>query len=154
MGTPRSGALTPRGGALTPRSAGGAVTPRGGALTPRGGGNGPPTPGGGASSLRAGGKASFGNAAAAGYGAYGGGGGAGYGAEEVLESRIHFADLAGSENTKASGVAGVRFNEACNINQGLLALGNVRLILCILLRVLRLFPRGRTRLRVCCCCCC
>ncbi len=45
--------------------------------------------------------------------------------EEVLEAKLHLVDLAGSERVGKSGVAGARLLEACSINQGLLALGNV-----------------------------
>jgi hypothetical protein len=34
-------------------------------------------------------------------------------------------DLAGTENIEKSGAEGIRVKEACNINQSLLALGNV-----------------------------
>lgn len=40
-------------------------------------------------------------------------------------AKLHLVDLAGSERAKRSGAAGVRLKEAVNINEGLLALGNV-----------------------------
>ncbi|KAI8477310.1 MAG: hypothetical protein J3K34DRAFT_515962 [Monoraphidium minutum] len=45
--------------------------------------------------------------------------------EETLEARLHLVDLAGSERVGWQGVQGARLLEACSINQGLLALGNV-----------------------------
>jgi len=45
--------------------------------------------------------------------------------EETLDAKLHLVDLAGSERIGKSGVAGARLLEACSINQGLLALGNV-----------------------------
>src|SRR5690606_2838965 len=44
---------------------------------------------------------------------------------EVLSSKFHFVDLAGSERIKRTGAVGQRMREGININQGLLALGNV-----------------------------
>mmetsp|Transcript_2102 Transcript_2102/g.5351 ORF Transcript_2102/g.5351 Transcript_2102/m.5351 type:complete len:931 (+) Transcript_2102:94-2886(+) len=40
-------------------------------------------------------------------------------------SKLHLVDLAGSERVKRSGATGKELKEACNINGGLLALGNV-----------------------------
>lgn len=40
-------------------------------------------------------------------------------------AKFHLVDLAGSERAKRTGAAGMRFKESVNINQGLLALGNV-----------------------------
>jgi hypothetical protein len=48
------------------------------------------------------------------------------GSYETIEAKLNFVDLAGSERTKSSGAQGARFDEACAINRGLLALGNVR----------------------------
>ena len=45
--------------------------------------------------------------------------------DEVLVSKFHFVDLAGSERIKRTGATGKRRQEGININQGLLALGNV-----------------------------
>jgi hypothetical protein len=44
---------------------------------------------------------------------------------ETLEAKLHLVDLAGSERIGKTGVQGARLLEACSINQGLLALGNV-----------------------------
>uniref|UniRef100_A0A7S4SDZ2 Kinesin motor domain-containing protein n=1 Tax=Alexandrium monilatum TaxID=311494 RepID=A0A7S4SDZ2_9DINO len=44
---------------------------------------------------------------------------------ETLIAKVRFADLAGSERAKKTGTVGERFREGVNINQGLLALGNV-----------------------------
>merc|ERR1719253_970090 len=44
---------------------------------------------------------------------------------ETLTAKIRFCDLAGSERAKKTGTVGERFREGVNINQGLLALGNV-----------------------------
>lgn len=44
---------------------------------------------------------------------------------ETLLSKFHFVDLAGSERLKRTGAIGQRMKEGININQGLLALGNV-----------------------------
>merc|ERR1719253_1695001 len=44
---------------------------------------------------------------------------------ETLTAKIRFCDLAGSERAKKTGSVGQRFQEGVNINQGLLALGNV-----------------------------
>lgn len=109
--TPRSGFTTPKRGTGTLSSA---VTPRTGGATPLGG-PGPVTPRGTPVTPRAAVEA----AVAAGHSVADL-------ADEVIQAKIHFVDLAGSENTKNSGVQGVRFSEACTINQGLLALGNVR----------------------------
>jgi kinesin family protein C1 len=38
---------------------------------------------------------------------------------------MYMVDLAGSERLARSGAEGLRLSEACSINQGLLALGNV-----------------------------
>jgi hypothetical protein len=46
-------------------------------------------------------------------------------AGETCEARLMLVDLAGSERQARSGAGGVRLAEACAINQGLLALGNV-----------------------------
>jgi hypothetical protein len=43
----------------------------------------------------------------------------------VVESRLHLVDLAGSERLSRTGAEGMRLAEACAINQGLLALGQV-----------------------------
>ena len=40
-------------------------------------------------------------------------------------AKLHLVDLAGSERAKRTGAVGVRFKESVNINEGLLALGNV-----------------------------
>ena len=40
-------------------------------------------------------------------------------------AKLHLVDLAGSERAKRTGAVGVRFKESININEGLLALGNV-----------------------------
>jgi hypothetical protein len=56
------------------------------------------------------------------------GGSPGFGSAEVLETleaKLHLVDLAGSERIGKTGVQGARLLEACAINQGLLALGNV-----------------------------
>jgi hypothetical protein len=45
--------------------------------------------------------------------------------DEVMSSRFNFVDLAGSERLKRTGAVGDRMKEGININQGLLALGNV-----------------------------
>lgn len=45
--------------------------------------------------------------------------------EVVIEAKLHLVDLAGSERSRKSGAEGQRLVEACSINQGLLALGNV-----------------------------
>lgn len=42
-----------------------------------------------------------------------------------VTSKFHLVDLAGSERNKKTGTKGERFKESVNINQGLLALGNV-----------------------------
>jgi hypothetical protein len=42
-----------------------------------------------------------------------------------VTSKFHLVDLAGSERNKKTGTQGARFKESVNINQGLLALGNV-----------------------------
>ncbi len=47
------------------------------------------------------------------------------GKKEVRKSKFHFVDLAGSERAKRTGAHGVQLKEGININQGLLALGNV-----------------------------
>lgn len=44
---------------------------------------------------------------------------------DTLVAKVRFADLAGSERAKKTGTVGERFREGVNINQGLLALGNV-----------------------------
>ena len=44
---------------------------------------------------------------------------------EVRKSKFHFVDLAGSERAKRTGAEGKQMKEGININQGLLALGNV-----------------------------
>ncbi|KAK9803021.1 hypothetical protein WJX72_002716 [[Myrmecia] bisecta] len=44
---------------------------------------------------------------------------------QLVTSKFHLVDLAGSERTKKLGARGLRFKESVNINQGLLALGNV-----------------------------
>lgn len=43
----------------------------------------------------------------------------------AINSKIHFVDLAGSERQKRTKAEGQRFKEGVQINQGLLALGNV-----------------------------
>ncbi|GBF91568.1 kinesin [Raphidocelis subcapitata] len=54
------------------------------------------------------------------------GGGASDCVFETLEAKLHLVDLAGSERIGRTGVRGAqRLLEACSINQGLLALGNV-----------------------------
>jgi len=45
--------------------------------------------------------------------------------DEIITSKFHFVDLAGSERLKRTGAVGDRMKEGININQGLLALGNV-----------------------------
>eukprot|EP00891_Asterochloris_glomerata_P009248 jgi/Astpho2/9248/e_gw1.00138.15.1_t len=45
--------------------------------------------------------------------------------KQVLASKFHLVDLAGSERNKQTHAMGTRLKEAININQGLLALGNV-----------------------------
>jgi hypothetical protein len=45
--------------------------------------------------------------------------------KEVRRSKFHFVDLAGSERAKRTGAQGQQLKEGININQGLLALGNV-----------------------------
>ncbi len=40
-------------------------------------------------------------------------------------AKLHLVDLAGSERAKKTGATGIRFKESVNINEGLLALGNV-----------------------------
>ncbi len=42
-----------------------------------------------------------------------------------ISAKLHLVDLAGSERAKRTGAVGVRFKESVNINEGLLALGNV-----------------------------
>jgi hypothetical protein len=42
-----------------------------------------------------------------------------------VTAKLHLVDLAGSERAKRTGAVGVRFKESVNINEGLLALGNV-----------------------------
>jgi hypothetical protein len=42
-----------------------------------------------------------------------------------VSAKLHLVDLAGSERAKRTGAVGVRFKESVNINEGLLALGNV-----------------------------
>ncbi|KAF0761566.1 hypothetical protein AaE_003416, partial [Aphanomyces astaci] len=44
---------------------------------------------------------------------------------ELTHAKFHLVDLAGSERAKRTGAVGGRFKESVNINQGLLALGNV-----------------------------
>lgn len=44
---------------------------------------------------------------------------------ECRKSKFHLVDLAGSERAKRTGAVAGRFKESVNINQGLLALGNV-----------------------------
>lgn len=44
---------------------------------------------------------------------------------EVRKSKFHFVDLAGSERVAKTGAEGKQLKEGININQGLLALGNV-----------------------------
>ncbi|CAK4253158.1 unnamed protein product [Aphanomyces euteiches] len=44
---------------------------------------------------------------------------------EFTHAKFHLVDLAGSERAKRTGAVGGRFKESVNINQGLLALGNV-----------------------------
>ncbi|GLI68849.1 hypothetical protein VaNZ11_013393, partial [Volvox africanus] len=57
----------------------------------------------------------------------GGGSGGGAVAVEIRTAKLHLVDLAGSERTKQlrTSMNGTRFRETVNINQGLLALGNV-----------------------------
>ncbi|CEM37179.1 unnamed protein product [Vitrella brassicaformis CCMP3155] len=45
--------------------------------------------------------------------------------DKFLSAKCRFVDLAGSERVKKTGTVGQRFREGININQGLLALGNV-----------------------------
>ena len=45
--------------------------------------------------------------------------------DDIIVSKFHFVDLAGSERLKRTGATGKRRQEGININQGLLALGNV-----------------------------
>ncbi|OQR87899.1 kinesin-like protein [Achlya hypogyna] len=47
------------------------------------------------------------------------------GTGEFTLAKFHLVDLAGSERAKRTGAVGGRFKESININQGLLALGNV-----------------------------
>ncbi|RHY30094.1 hypothetical protein DYB32_004629 [Aphanomyces invadans] len=44
---------------------------------------------------------------------------------QLTHAKFHLVDLAGSERAKRTGAVGGRFKESVNINQGLLALGNV-----------------------------
>uniref|UniRef100_A0A914YUP4 Kinesin-like protein n=1 Tax=Panagrolaimus superbus TaxID=310955 RepID=A0A914YUP4_9BILA len=44
---------------------------------------------------------------------------------EFLTAKFHFVDLAGSERIAKTGATGARAKEGCNINMGLLMLGNV-----------------------------
>eukprot|EP00397_Hematodinium_sp_SG-2012_P000632 GEMP01000633.1.p1 GENE.GEMP01000633.1~~GEMP01000633.1.p1 ORF type:complete len:1479 (+),score=394.26 GEMP01000633.1:498-4934(+) len=44
---------------------------------------------------------------------------------DIFVAKVRFVDLAGSERAKKTGSVGDRFKEGVNINQGLLALGNV-----------------------------
>jgi len=50
-------------------------------------------------------------------------------ASKMRRSKFHLVDLAGSERNKRTGAVGERFQESIQINQGLLALGNVISIL-------------------------
>lgn len=45
--------------------------------------------------------------------------------EENISAKFHFVDLAGSERIKKTGATGKTLQEGIQINQGLLALGNV-----------------------------
>jgi hypothetical protein len=45
--------------------------------------------------------------------------------EENISAKFHFVDLAGSERIKKTGATGKKMLEGIQINQGLLALGNV-----------------------------
>ncbi|KAG1661626.1 hypothetical protein FOA52_002856 [Chlamydomonas sp. UWO 241] len=47
------------------------------------------------------------------------------GAPTLLSSKMYLVDLAGSERLRRSAAAGAQLSEACSINVGLLALGNV-----------------------------
>ncbi|OQS04510.1 kinesin, partial [Thraustotheca clavata] len=47
------------------------------------------------------------------------------GTGDYTSAKFHLVDLAGSERAKRTGAVGGRFKESININQGLLALGNV-----------------------------